>query len=319
MDAPLIPEPENAQTAGGNSGGSSLRSSVRVAAVQMALQHTPTPDAFFARLENFVRMAGEYGADFVCFPEHFTLQLLSGAPERIVPEKTVDALNAHTAIFRDTLSALAVRHKVNIVGGSHATRLDDGSPRNVCFVALRDGSMAIQAKLHPTPDERAVWGLEGGSDLSAIETDCGPIGVLICYDSEFPEAARRITDDGARILFVPYCTDTRHGHLRVRYCCHARTIENQQYVVTAGLVGTIGNVANLDMAYAQSAILTPNDHGFARDGIAAECEPQVEQMIVADLDLRKLDDARINGSVRNLADRRGDLYRVEWRVKKGPE
>lgn len=322
MSAPATTERKTTGTAGGHSGGSSLtsaakeeasrRRSVRVASVQMALQHTPAPDSFFARVAEFTRMAGEYGADFVCFPEHFTLQLLSGAPERIAAEKTVDALTEYTPILRETLCDLAIRHKVNIVGGSHATRLEDGSPRNVTFVARRDGTMAVQAKLHPTPDERDVWGLEGGHALSAIDTDCGPVGVLICYDSEFPEAARQVTDTGALILFVPYCTDTRHGHLRVRYCCHARTIENQHYVVTAGLVGTIANVANCDMAYAQSAILTPNDHGFARDGIAAECEPQVEQMILADLDLARLDEARRKGSVRNLADRRSDLYRVDW-------
>jgi predicted amidohydrolase len=67
------------------------------------------------------------------------------------------------------------------------------------------------------------------------------------------------------------------------------------------------------MAYAQSAVLTPSDHGFARDGIAAEAEPQAEQMIIADLDMAALDAARASGSVRNLADRRLDLYSVSWR------
>jgi predicted amidohydrolase len=85
---------------------------------------------------------------------------------------------------------------------------------------------------------------------------------MICYDSEFPEMARHLTDAGVKLFFVPYCTDTRHGHLRVRYCCHARTVENQCYVVTAGLVGNIDNVANMDINYAQSAILTPSDHPF---------------------------------------------------------
>ncbi|WP_306117239.1 MULTISPECIES: carbon-nitrogen hydrolase family protein [unclassified Roseitalea] len=287
-------------------------STVRVASVQMALAQTTSIDAFLARLEHHVRAAAGYGADFVCFPEHVTLQLLSGAPDEVPAEETVGRLTEYTAALSDRLSALAVRYRINIVGGSHATRLDDGAARNVALLAGRDGTLARQDKLHPTPDERAVWGIGGGSALDAIETDCGPVGILICYDSEFPEAARRLVDRGARIVFVPYCTDTRHGHLRVHHCCQARTVENQIYVVTAGLVGTLANVANLDMAYAQSAVLTPSDHGFARDGIAAQAEPQVEQMIIADLDMAALDRARSEGSVRNLADRRHDLYRLEW-------
>lgn len=288
---------------------------MRVASVQMALEPSTRPDTFFGRVAHFVRAAGEYDADFVCFPEHFTLQLLAGAAEMVPADTTVDALTEHTAILRETLSDLARRHGVNIVGGSHATRVDDGSARNVTFVARRDGSLAVQAKLHPTPDERDVWGLSGGQMIDAIETDRGSIGVMICYDSEFPELGRRLADQGVKLVFVPYCTDTRHGHLRVRYCCHARTVENQCYVVTSGLVGNLPDTANLEMAYAQSAVLTPSDHGFARDGIATEAEPQVEQMIIADLDMTTLDIARRAGSVRNLADRRDDLYRVVWPAK----
>ena len=288
------------------------RSTIRVASVQMALRRTTSPDALFDRVAQFVRTAGEYGADFVCLPEHFTLQLLSGAAEMVPAEKTVDRLTEHTPALRETLADLARRHGVNIIGGSHATRLEDGAARNVCYIARRDGTLAVQAKLHPTPDEGAVWGLSGGDTIGAIDTDCGPIGVMVCYDSEFPEPARRLADQGVKLVFVPYCTDTRHGHLRVRYCCHARTVENQCYVVTAGLVGTLDNTDNLEMAYAQSAILTPSDHGFARDGIAAEAEPQVEQTIIADLDMDMLERARISGSVRNLADRRDALYRVVW-------
>lgn len=285
---------------------------IRVASVQMGLQRTPTPDDFFARLRHFARVASEYGADFVVFPEHFTLQLLSGEARTLAPEKAIDALTTYTPALKSQLSRLARDYSINIIGGSHATRLDDGSAQNICFVARRDGSLAEQAKLHPTPDERSIWKIGGGASLEAIETDCGPIGVQICYDSEFPELGRRHAEQGVKLVFVPYCTDTRHGHLRVRYCCHARTVENQCYLVTSGLTGILPNVANLDMGYAQSAILTPSDHPFARDGIAAEASENVEQMIVADLDMDAIDRARDGGSVRNLADRRSDLYSVKW-------
>lgn len=287
-------------------------STVRVASVQLALRHTPTPEHLYDRIGHFVRVASEYGAHFVCFPEHLTVQILSGAATMIPASQTVDALTAHTEAYQAHLAALAETHRITIIGGSHATRTAHGAARNVCTIAHPDGHITEQHKIHPTPDEHDVWGISGGDQINAIDTFHGPIGVMICYDGEFPELGRRLADQGARLVFVPYMTDTRHGHLRVRYCCHARTVENQCYVVTSGIAGNIENVANVEMSYAQSAILTPSDHGFARDGIAAQAEPQAEQLILADLDLAALDTARRHGSVRTLADRRSDLYRLTW-------
>ncbi|HBM73831.1 MAG TPA: carbon-nitrogen hydrolase, partial [Erythrobacter sp.] len=167
-------------------------------------------------------------------------------------------------------------------------------------------------KIHPTPNERYWWNIKGGDKVEVIQTDCGPIGVQICYDSEFPELSRRLADEGARIIFVPFCTDSRQGYLRVRYCGQARAIENQCFVVLSGNVGNLPNVANMDIQYAQSCILTPCDFPFARDGIAAEASENVETLTISDINLADLSWARAEGTVRNLADRRFDLYRIEW-------
>jgi predicted amidohydrolase len=123
-----------------------------------------------------------------------------------------------------------VRYNINIIGGSHPTRDEDGDVENICYVCLRDGSIHAQAKIHPTPNEVYWWNIEGGQPIRSM-TDCGPIGVMICYDAEFPEMARHLVDQGAQILFVPFCTDERQSYLRVRYCCQARAVENQVYVV----------------------------------------------------------------------------------------
>jgi predicted amidohydrolase len=117
--------------------------------------------------------------------------------------------------------------------------------------------------------------LKGGSSVDVIQTDIGPIGVLICYESEFPELGGRLVDEGARIIFVPFCTDNRQGYMRVRYCAQARAIENQCFVVLSGNVGNLPGVDNMDVQYAQSCILTPCDFPFARDGIAAEASERL--------------------------------------------
>ncbi len=93
---------------------------------------------------------------------------------------------------------------------------------------------------------------------------------MICYECEFPETARHFVNQGAQILFVPFCTDERQGYLRVRYCAQARAVENQCFVAIAGNVGNLPDVENMDVQYAQSCILTPCDFPFARDGIAAD-------------------------------------------------
>ncbi|NBC96636.1 MAG: GNAT family N-acetyltransferase [Deinococcus-Thermus bacterium] len=286
---------------------------VRVASVQLAARTLRDPEEFYETVDYFTNIASEYGSDFVVFPEHFTLQLLSCEREELPPDQAIERAVEYTDTFVNRLQAMALARAINIVGGSHATRAGNGDILNVCYLFLRDGTVHRQAKLHPTPDERESWNLQGGDSVDVIETDCGPVGALVCYDAEFPEAARRLADEGARILFVPFNTDTRHGHLRVRYCCQARAIENQCYVVTSGMVGNLEYVSNLDIQYAQSAIMTPCDFPFARDGIAAEASENVEMIIVADLNLATIQWARNRGSVRNLRDRRFDLYRTRWR------
>jgi predicted amidohydrolase len=210
---------------------------------------------------------------------------------------------------------MALRYNINIIGGSHPTRVPSGRVENISYVFLRDGTIHEQPKIHPTPNEDYWWNIEGGNTLNAIQTDCGPIGVLICYDSEFPELARHLTDQGIQILFVPFCTDERQSYLRVRYCCQARAVENQIYVVMSGNVGNLPNVANMDIQYAQSCILTPCDFPFARDGISADTTPNVETVAIADLRPETLLTARNSGTVKNLRDRRHDLYQIHWSGK----
>ena len=289
-----------------------LPSSVRVATVQFQMRRIATIDEFEEQVEYWIDVASDYNADFVLFPELFTLELLSIEEKKLGPVEAIDKVANYTDRFCKFMERMAVSYNINIIGGSHPTRVSKGEIRNVSYIFLRDGSMHTQEKLHPTPSERRWWNIQGGYGASVIPTDCGPIGVMICYDSEFPELARHLVNQGAMLLFVPFCTDERRGYLRVRYCCHARAVENQCYVVTSGVVGNLPNVENMDVHYAESAILTPSDFPFARDGVAADTAANTETIAIADLSLDDLLTSRQAGAVQNLRDRRFDLYRVEW-------
>ena len=290
---------------------------VRIATCQLQARAVKDYDEFMRGIEYFVDVAADYEADFILFPELFTLPLLSFAEKELSPQEAIEALSWYTPKIRKALSKMALEYNINIIGGSHPTRMEDGDIHNVAYVCLRDGSIHEQEKIHPTPNEDYWWNIKGGDSIDAIQTDCGPIGVLICYDSEFPELARRLVDEGARIIFVPFCTDSRQGYMRVRYCAQARAIENQCYVVMSGNVGNLPNVGNMDIQYAQSCILTPCDFPFARDGIAAEASENVETLTISDVNLADLSWARAEGTVKNLADRRFDLYHIEWDGKVG--
>ena len=289
-------------------------STVRVSIVQYQQRKLTSFDEFAKQVEYFVDVVAAYKADFVLFPELFTLQLLSIENEEIPASLAIETLTQYTGPLKELLSRLAVSYNINIIGGSHPTKDENGSVLNICYVCLRDGSIHQQAKIHPTPNESYWWNIEGGNELQTIMTDCGPIGVLICYDSEFPELARHLVDQGAEILFVPFCTDERQSYMRVRYCCQARAVENQCFVAMAGNVGNLPNVANMDIQYAQSSILSPCDFPFDRDGISADTTPNVEMVAFADLRLEDLREARHDGTVQNLKDRRFDLYSVNWKA-----
>jgi predicted amidohydrolase/GNAT superfamily N-acetyltransferase len=292
--------------------------SVRLASVQLQARSVGSFEEFVQNIEYFVDVASDYRADFMVFPELFTMPLLSYEKEQLSPMEGIDRMTEHRAGVVAELSRMALRYNINIVGGSHPTRTEDGSVRNVAYVCLRDGSVHSQEKIHPTPNEAYWWKIKGGNSVDVIQTDIGPIGVLICYDSEFPELARRLVDEGARIIFVPFCTDSRQAYMRVRYCSQARAIENQCFVVLAGNVGNLPGVDNMDIQYAQSCILTPCDFPFARDGIAAEASENIEALTIADVNLADLTWARAEGTVRNLADRRFDLYRIDWKPGEDP-
>jgi predicted amidohydrolase len=293
--------------------GGRLPDTVRVATVQYQQRKVTSFEQFLEYVEYFVDVVADYRADFVVFPELFSLQLLSIEDQKLNPAQSIEALTKYTEPLTQALHDMAMQYNINIIGGSHPTRVPNGRVENISYVFLRDGSVHQQPKIHPTPNEVYWWNIEGGDTLHAIETDCGPIGVLICYDSEFPELSRHLIDQGVGIIFVPFCTDERQSYLRVRYCCAARAVENQCFVVMSGNCGNLPGVANMDIQYAQSCILTPCDFPFARDGIAADTTPNVETVAFADLRLETLYAARNNGTVKNLKDRRHDLYSVIWR------
>lgn len=290
---------------------------VRVGAVQYQLRRVATFDEFASQVEFFVDAAADYQCDFLAFPELFTLELLPLVKSRR-PGQAARELAKFTPQYLELMTTLAVRYAVNIIGGSNF-KLDGGRLFNVAYLFRRNGTICEQPKLHITPSEKRWWGVEGGKSMDVFDTDRGRIAIAVCYDIEFPEVARVAAKKGAQIVFVPFNTDSRPAYVRVRSCAQARCIENHLYVVVSGCTGNLRRVENADIHYAQSAILTPVDVSFARDGVAAECDPNVETLIVQDLDIEQLRRHRYLGATQNWNDRRRDLFTLQFRGEDGTE
>ncbi|MES2705316.1 MAG: carbon-nitrogen hydrolase family protein [Verrucomicrobiota bacterium] len=284
------------------------KSVVRLGLVQLEMRSTPGLPQFFENVEFFIDAVSGYKADFVVFPEYVNAPLM--APFNAYgAAAAIRKLAELTEEIRDFFVSKAVEYNINIVTGSMPHHVD-GNLYNIVYLCRRDGTWDFQHKLHITPSEVNDWGMVGGDELKVFDTDCGKVAMLICYDSEFPELGRLLADRGVRILFVPFCTDTSTGYNRVRYCCQARAIENECYVAIAGSVGNLPGVINMDIQFAQSAVFSPSDFSFPNQAIVSEVTPGTEATLIADIDTDLLKELNIRGSVRNLRQRRHDLYRV---------
>ncbi len=287
--------------------------SVRVSAIQWQMRTTESFEHWLTQVEYFVDSMADYTADFIMFPEFFNAPLM-GLGNQENQYEAIRFLAGYAEKTIEAISGFAVAYNINIISGSIPV-LEGDTLYNNTYLCRRDGSIEVQPKLHITPHERRDWVIEGGDTLQAFDTDAGRIGILICYDVEFPELGRLLRDEGIDILFVPFWTDTKNGFLRVQRCAQARAIENEIYVVIGGSVGNLPQVHNVDIQYAQSAVYSPSDFAFPHDAIIAESTPNTEMALIADLNLDSLYDVREKGSVTNGKDRRTDLYSLVLRKK----
>lgn len=288
----------------------SNKSVVRLGLVQWQMRPYKAFEDLIEQVEFFVDAVSAYKSDFVLFPEFFCAPLMAAYNHLSVSE-AVRKLAEYTEAIRDKFSSLAISYNINIISGSMPLMREDGNLYNVGYLCRRDGTMEMFEKIHVTPDEGKAYGMIGGSKIQTFNTDCGKIGIVVCYDVEFPELSRILAAQGMNILFVPFLTDTQNGYSRVRHCARARAIENECYVAIAGCVGNLPKVHNMDIQFGQAAVFTPCDFAFPTNGIKAEATPNTEMILIADVDLDLLKELHIYGSVKNLKDRRTDIYEVK--------
>ncbi|TVP74074.1 MAG: acyltransferase [Gemmatimonadales bacterium] len=276
---------------------------LRVASLQYYIRPVRTFEAFQDQVEALVETAADYRSQLLVFPEYFTTQLLTLGDTRRPIDAQIRDLAAQRPRFVELMTRLARTHGIHIAAGTiPEVDPDTGKIHNDAYFISPAGKIGIQGKLHMTRFEREEWNVSAREVLKVFDTSLGRFAIAICYDVQFPEIIRAAARAGVDVLVVPSCTDDRRGYLRVRYCAQARAIENQMYVVHSTTVGSLPAVPAVSLNYGQAAIYTPSDFAFARDGILAQGEPNQESMVIGDLDMEIIGQARRRGTVLPLSD-----------------
>ncbi|MEC0230605.1 nitrilase-related carbon-nitrogen hydrolase [Paenibacillus alba] len=282
-----------------------------VATAQYGLQDVQSDAAFWSRLGRKLREAAEKGAKLIISPEYVTAHLLS-YQQVMTHEEACSHLDTYTSAYITFFQRYSRELNVIILGGTHICREEKGFV-NKAILFFPDGRMEEQNKLHLTPEERNRWSLVEGDKLNIIETQWGRWAILTCYDIEFPELARLAAESGVELVLCPSYTDTAFGYYRVRYCCQARAIENQFFVVLSGMVGSLPeDRPQVDQGYCQAGLFTPCDTPFSEAGIIRAGELNQDMFVIAELDFAKLHENRKQGVVAPFYDRRR-LYKRELR------
>jgi predicted amidohydrolase len=273
---------------------------IRAAAINWAIRPVADYNGFATHLETLVRAAAAQGANLVVLPECIDLERLSYAPA--MPAHEIKQwLTRDTQRSFDLIQSLAASLNITLVGGTHLFETG-AAVVNRCPIAAR-GQMTFQDKINLTQYELHEWGIAGGRGLYPA----GPVGVTICYDSEFPVSGRNLAEAGVWVQCVPAYTETQRGFQRVRWSCQARALEHQVYVIHASLVGSLG-AEPVPETYGSSAIIAPSVAPFPVSAVLAETALGTEGIAVADLDRALLETARNSDDVRNWHDRdRGDF------------
>lgn len=268
---------------------------MKIAAAAYPIDWFDSFDAYAAKLARWVSDAD---ADLLVFPEYGAMELasLSGRAVAGDLEASLHAVAALNPQVRALHADLAARHGCHILGAS-GPAFDGARPVNRAVLYGPDGVIGHQDKQIMTRFEREEWHVTGAPGLRIFDTTLGRIGILICYDSEFPLLGRVLAQAGAQLLLVPSCTDTVAGFSRVRIGAMARALESQCVVVQAPTVGPCDWMPALDENRGRAAIYGPPDGFWPETGIIAEGEMDAPGWVRATVDLSRVDVSRRDGAV----------------------
>ena len=242
---------------------------MKIAAATYPLDWHESWESYKTKKTRWVRAAADEGAELLVFPEYGSMELASLAGVEIAAdlEKSLRVVDALRSKADELYAELSAQYGVFILGASAPSYSDGGRPTNRAVLFSPAGASGYQDKMVPTRYEREKMDISAGRDLRLFETGIGRIGVIICYDAEFPEMARRMVEAGAEILLAPSCTEQMSGYWRVRIGAMARALESQCVVVQSPLCGAAAWNPVVSNNTGAAGIYGPPDIGFPETGV----------------------------------------------------
>jgi predicted amidohydrolase len=239
-----------------------------------------------AKAEEAVRLAAGHGAAAILFPELFLTGYSLG-------ERAVELAEKREGASIKRVAELARLYRIAILMGFAELSENGRQAYDAVAVVTDQGQLSgIYRKIHLFHEETG-WFAPGNQPM-VIDFGLGPAGLLICYDLEFPEAARQLALCGAR--WIATCTGNMvpNQHLQEIFL-QSRAAENHVWVAVANRVGHEGT---LDF-FGGSGVADPLGKLTAHAGSDAT-------ILFADIDLGRAEQARLNADY--LADRRPETY-----------
>lgn len=271
---------------------------VTIAAAAYPLDWLDDWAAYEAKARAWVEQAARDGADLLVFPEYGAMELASlGGPAVAADlDAALQEVARHRPAMEALFAALAQAHELYVLAPSGPV-IEGGKRLNRASLFGPNGLIGHQDKAIMTRFEREHWDVTGGAGLTLFDTSIGKIGVVICYDSEFPLLSRALAEAGAEILLAPSCTDTLAGYSRVRIGAMARALENQCVTVQAPTVGDAPWCPAVDENRGAAGVYGPPDRGWPELGVIAHGPLDQPGWVLATVDLDLVAQSRADGAV----------------------
>jgi predicted amidohydrolase len=206
--------------------------------VAACAQIAVTPNDVEANLEKGVawlnRAVAEHGADLVLFPETVTTGFVTGLESEELWDLVDEVPGRCTSAIQDAARALGV----HVVWPTYRRGSGRGEVYNSSVLIGPDGEIVgIYDKTHPFPLERSDCGgwVTVGNRADVYETALGTMGMIICYDGDFPELSRLLAVKGAEIILRPSALLRSFDIWNITNC--ARAYDNHVYVIATNSVG----------------------------------------------------------------------------------
>lgn len=251
------------------------------------------------KISHWVEEAAGQDADLLVFPEYAAMELatLDGTEIAGDLEKSLMSVSQRMPEVNALHAALARDFGAHILAGSAPVFDGDARPFNRAYLFAPTGKMDFQDKQIMTRFEREVWNVTSGGPLKIFDTALGKIGILICYDSEFPLLGRALAD--CDVILCPSCTGALSGYWRVRIGAMARALENQCVTVMASLCGEAAWSEAVSGSTGMGGLFGPPDVGFPDTGIIAEGQIGQAGWTYGEVDPAAIAHVRADGRVLN--------------------